>query len=341
MKVLIIKTSSLGDVIHTLPALSDARQALGNVEFDWVVEEGFADIPRLHPAVRNVIPVALRRWRKNYWKAWRSGELKAFLKALRKERYDAVIDAQGLFKSALLTRCARGLKIGLNRKSAREGIAAWFYNRTIDAPKIKVAHAVVRMRTLFAKSLGYAVPQSPINYGLCIGGQSVVAGAYIVFLHGTTWATKHWPDEYWCALGQIIQQAGLKVVLSWGNELEKQRAEQIAAVCDAEILPKLKLTLLASVLRQASAVVAVDTGLAHLAAALDVPCLTLYGPTDPKLTGTSGPHAVNLAADFVCAPCLQRKCTYPKPHAVTPPCYQKLPPQQVWRQLQTIMASHV
>lgn len=339
-RILIIKTSSLGDIIHALPAVTDAKRILGDVEFDWVVEESFADIPRMHPAVRNVIPVALRRWRKNYVAAWRSGEIKRFLHELRKVQYDAVIDAQALLKSALITRLARGKRFGLDYSAARESSAAWFYQHKVAAPRVKEAHAVVRMRTLFAHSLGYSVPGSPVDYGLSVAEQSLVSGNYVVFLHGTTWATKHWPELYWQQLAAKLSKAGIKVVLPWGNAIEQQRAHAIAAVCDGEVLPKLKVSLLASILQQAKAVVAVDTGLAHLSAALAVPTISLYGATDPSLTGTCGLKAINLSAQFICAPCLQRKCTYRGEHPVEPPCAQTLPPDLVWQQLQSVLTAY-
>ena len=131
MRVLLVKTSSLGDVIHALPALTDAARAIPGITFDWVVEEGFAEIPTWHPSVGNVIPVAIRRWRKNLWETIKSGEWRRFKQRLRAEKYDLVIDAQGLLKSALLTRYVKAPVAGFDRDSAREPLASRFYQRRL------------------------------------------------------------------------------------------------------------------------------------------------------------------------------------------------------------------
>mgnify|MGYP003604329080 FL=1 len=167
MRVLLIKTSSLGDVIHTLPALTDAARAIPGIQFDWVVEEGFAEIPTWHPAVAQVIPVALRRWRKNLLQTWKSGEWAAFKQRLREGRYDLVIDAQGLLHSALLTRYVDAPVAGLDRASAREPLASRCYDRPCAVAWGQ--HAVERVRQLFAQALGYSLPQSVGDYGLDSG----------------------------------------------------------------------------------------------------------------------------------------------------------------------------
>lgn len=164
MRVLIIKTSSLGDVIHTLPALTDAAHAIPGIRFDWVVEEGFAEIPSWHPAVDQVIPVAIRRWRKNLWQTIKSGEWKAFKQRVRERKYDLVIDAQGLVKSAWLTRYVKAPVAGLDRYSAREGWASRFYDRRLSVATGQ--HAVERVRQLFAMALAYDLPEGIGNYGL-------------------------------------------------------------------------------------------------------------------------------------------------------------------------------
>ena len=186
MRVLLIKTSSLGDVIHTLPALTDAARAIPGIQFDWVVEEGFAEIPTWHPAVARVIPVALRRWRKNLLQTWKSGEWATFKQRLREGRYDLVIDAQGLLKSALLTRYVNAPVAGLDRASAREPLASHCYDRPYAVAWGQ--HAVERVRQLFAQALGYSLPQSVGDYGLDRGamvGEALVE-PYVLFLHGTT-----------------------------------------------------------------------------------------------------------------------------------------------------------
>lgn len=297
MRVLLIKTSSLGDVIHTLPALTDAARAIPGIQFDWVVEEGFAEIPTWHPAVAQVIPVALRRWRKNLLQTWKSGEWAAFKQRLREGRYDLVIDAQGLLKSALLTRYVNAPVAGLDRASAREPLASRCYDRPYAVAWGQ--HAVERVRQLFAQALGYPLPQSVGDYGLDRSAMAGEAAAepYVLFLHGTTWASKHWPEADWRALVEHLDSRGLVVRLPWGSELEKARAERIVAgLQHASVLPKLNLRGVAAVIAGARACVAVDTGLGHLAAALDVPSISLYGPTLPLKVGAYGRGQVHLCA---------------------------------------------
>ncbi|MBF8721033.1 lipopolysaccharide heptosyltransferase I [Pseudomonas guariconensis] len=346
MRVLIIKTSSLGDVIHTLPAITDAAHAIPGIRFDWVVEEGFAEIPSWHPAVDQVIPVAIRRWRKNLWQTLKSGEWKAFKQRLRERKYDLVIDAQGLVKSAWLTRYVKAPVAGLDRYSAREGWASRFYDRRLSVAVGQ--HAVERVRQLFALALAYDLPEGLGRYGLELDRlQLPPAAPYVVFLHGTTWATKHWPEAYWRELAERLGRRNLQVRLPWGNPAEKARAERIAqGLKNCEVLPKLNLAGVARVLAAAKACVAVDTGLGHLAAALDVPTISLFGPTNPGLTGAYGRSQVHQASDWPCAPCLQKKCTY-KPSAEDlrrfdlkrewPLCFTRLNPEHVASRLSALL----
>lgn len=348
MRVLLIKTSSLGDVIHTLPALTDAMNALPGIQFDWVVEEGFAEIPTWHPAVANVIPVAIRRWRKNLWQTVKNGEWRRFKQRLRDTRYDLVIDAQGLLKSAWLTRYVKAPVAGLDKTSAREPMAARFYDRPYAVARSQ--HAVERLRQLFAQALGYQVPAGLGDYGLDRSRLLTATNdaPFVLFLHGTTWDTKHWPELYWRQLAERMIGQGLEVRLPWGNPAEKARAERIADGLDnAVVLPKLNLAGVARVLASAQGCVAVDTGLGHLAAALDVPTLSLFGPTNPGLTGAYGRSQVHLAAEYpACAPCLQKKCTYrPTPEDQRqvdterewPMCFTRLNPERVANQLGALL----
>ncbi len=313
MRVLIVKTSSLGDIIHTLPAITDACLAIPNISFDWVVEENFAAVPAWHPALKKIIPVAWRRWRKKIFSLRTLREILVFRRALRAEKYDLVIDAQGLVKSAVIARWARGVHCGLAWGSAREKYASWFYQRTCTV--VFQQHAVVRARSLFSQLLNYPAPLTVADYGIdknkFINADADV-GNYLIFFHGTTWATKHWPEEYWVELVKLANDAGYPVKLPWGNAVEKARAERIAAgSVNAEVLPPLNLSGMITVLAGAKAVVAVDTGLGHLAAAFNIPAVSLYGPTNPEFTGALGQSQKHLNVDFACAPCYSKVCTYP------------------------------
>ncbi len=356
MRVLIVKTSSLGDVIHTLPAVTDAARALPDIRFHWVVEEAFAEIPAWHRAVERVIPVALRRWRKHPLQARRSGEWRAFRQALGAEPYDAVIDAQGLLKSAWLSRLAKAPIHGLDRHSAREPLASLFYQHRHRVPWGR--HAVLRVRELFAAALGYASPPDAGEdgrYGLDrarllarVAYQTGASGPYLLFLHGTTWPTKHWPEAYWRELTQRACAAGWRVRLPWGNAEEKARADRLAQGLPlTSVLPRLTLGEMAVELAGARACVAVDTGLGHLAAALEVPTLSLFGPTNPGYTGAWGRSQVHLASDFVCAPCFSRQCKHRPSEEERrhfdlareqPLCFTRLAPDRVWEALTTLLA---
>ncbi len=300
MRVLIVKTSSLGDVIHTLPALTDASRACPNVEFDWVVEDSFAEIPSWHPAVSEVIPVSIRRWRKQIFKTIGSVEWKQFRTQLRKHHYDLVIDAQGLLKSAWVTRLVKAPAAGYDKHSVREKLAALAYQHQYQVPVDM--HAVERTRELFAMALDYQKPDSKGQYGIdrsrfCSVTQEATN---VVFLHGTTRHDKHYPEDYWKQLASKLTAQGIRVRLPWGNTDEKRRAYRIAADNPLiQVLPKLNLQGVAGVLSQATAVVAVDTGLGHLSAALDIPTISLYGPTSPDLVGAYGENQIHLcAADY-------------------------------------------
>jgi heptosyltransferase I len=290
MRILIVKTSSLGDVIHMLPAVTDAARALHSLEVDWLAEEGFAAIPAWHPAVKRVIPIAMRHWKKRWTSAdtWR--EIGAARASLKAADYDLIVDSQGLLKSALWTRAARGLRCGYDAASAREPIAARFYDRCYAVAR--EMHAIERNRRLLAQALGYELDNLRPDYGL--GGLAerlpapgvALPGRYVVGLHGTSRADKEWPVADWKRLGLAMAEAGRPLVLPWGNEAERQRAEEIAAAVPGTlVLPRLGLDALAVILDRADAVVGVDTGLMHLAAGLGKPGLALYTATRPALTG--------------------------------------------------------
>ncbi len=291
MRVLIVKTSSMGDVLHTLPALTDAQQAIPGIKFDWVVEEGFAQIPSGTPPLSELFLWQYVAGVKHRFSAPIKAERKAFREALQAENYDAVIDAQGLVKSAaLVTRLAHGVKHGMDWQTAREPLASLFYNRKHHIAKQQ--HAVERTRELFAKSLGYSKPQTRGDYAIAqhfLTNLPTDAGEYAVFLHATTRDDKHWPEEHWRELIGLLADSGIRIKLPWGAPHEEERAKRLAeGFAYVEVLPKMSLEGVARVLAGAKFVVSVDTGLSHLTAALDRPNITVYGPTDPGLIGGYG-----------------------------------------------------
>lgn len=298
VRILLVKTSSLGDVVHNLPVASDITRHVPDVAIDWVVEESFAEIPRLHPAVRRVIPVAVRRWRKKAFApaTWR--EIASVRRHLREKPYDVILDSQGLLKSALIASQARGKRIGHDRDSAREPIAARFYDRCIEVPRN--LHAVARNRLLAAEAFGYQ-PDPLIDYGVAappLATSWLPAGEYAVLLTATSRADKEWPEGDWQALGMALIATGLRCVLPGGSPAERARAAHLAASLGRAVAaPVMNLTELAGLLAGATLVVGVDTGLVHLAAALGRPTLALYCNSDPALTGVlAGAKAINLGS---------------------------------------------
>lgn len=304
-KILLVKTSSMGDVIHNLPVVNDILQHFPDAKIDWVVEENFADIPRLHPKVNQVFTVAMRRWRKAIFKQNTWAEIKKCKQSLSLESYDLVIDTQGLLKSAMIACQAKGEKHGYDKHSIREPFASYFYDvkHTISYQQ----HAVVRNRTLAAMSLGYPAPTNAPDYGIALPNAKIPAfelqnqplpAHFFVALHGTSKESKLWQKAHWINLGQQLAAQQLIMVLPWASAAECARAKFIAEqVPSAIVLPKLSIASLASIIAQANIAIGVDTGLSHLAAALDIPTIALYTDTDPALTGVMAGNkmpAVNL-----------------------------------------------
>jgi len=340
MRLLVIKTSSLGDVLHTLPAVTDAAACIRNLEIDWLVEENYAVIPNWHPAVNRVIPVALRRWRRG-WNRQLPGELKSLFGQLRLQRYDRIIDAQGLLKSALLGVTAKGPVYGLDRHSIREPVANLFYRKKFSVSWHSTA--VQRLRLLFSQALDYPLPDGIADYGFeHTAFPALPAGLDnspgIVLLHGTTWPTKRWPLPHWQTLAGLLTEAGYPVFCAWGNAAEHQVSLAIRANNPGiTVLESLSLGQLARVLAQSTAVVAVDTGPGHLAAAVGTPCVSLYLATDPQRTGTVGHAQQHLVADYPCAPCLHRQCRQVVVSGPHPPCGENLSPTSVFERLQRLI----
>jgi heptosyltransferase-1 len=302
-RILLVKTSSMGDVIHNLPVVNDILQHLPDAQIDWVVEESFAEIPRLHPKINQVFTVAMRCWRKHIFSknTWR--ELQQCKRLLSQQPYDFIIDTQGLIKSAIIATWANGTRYGYDKSSIREPYASYFYQQ-----KYAISyqhHAVFRNRTLAAMSLDYAVPTGAPNYGIAMHkvlSSEVQALNFVdhffVALHGTSKESKLWPEEYWIQLGQQLAARELAMLLPWSNQAEFERAKRIAEKVNAAIvLPTLSITSLSRIIAQAKIAIGVDTGLSHLAAALDIPTIALYTDSNPLLTGVMAGNkvpAVNL-----------------------------------------------
>ncbi len=346
MRVLIVKLTSMGDLVQALPALTDARQAMPGIEFDWAVDEAFAEIPGWHPAVSKTLRTAHRRWRGQWPALWRNGELKQFIHELRGTRYDAVIDAQTNLKSAVVTRLSKGFKHGPDSASVREWGAHFAYNRTYAIAKNQLA--IDRWRQLFAQVLGYALPDKAPHFGLDTDGWAtpeltLPATPYVVFVQNASWPNKRWRDDYWRQLIERAGQQNYAVLLPWGSASEQAQAQSLASGYQhAQVLPRLSLTELAGVLLSSAGAVCVDTGLAHVSAALDVPTVTLYGATDPALIGSTGGRSAHLVAtNYPCIPCYKRHCEVAGYRGDDAQCMTTLEVDQVWRKLQSLMGNQI
>jgi heptosyltransferase-1 len=291
--ILFIKTSSLGDVIHHMPAVSDARRNRPDARIGWVVEEAFAPLVRLHRAVDDVIPVASRRWRRAALSpaTWR--EILAFRRAMRAQPHGTVIDAQGLVRSAVITRFARGQRHGYDRDSVREWPARFFYDAHYNVERS--LHAITRNRMLTAHALDYAL-DAPLDFGL--DRAALMSGANAreaILLHATARPEKEWPAANWIALGQSLAAQGYTVVLPWGTDVEQRRSREIAAAVPNARVPDLRpLDDVARMIARAAFVVGVDTGLLHLAAALGVPLVALFLETEPGQHGPLGAGRIEI-----------------------------------------------
>lgn len=329
MKVLIVKTSSLGDIVHALPAVTEASHFLPSIQFDWLVEESFCSVPSVHPSINKIIPVSLRKWRRSLSLA--AIEFPSFLRKLRSTDYDLIIDSQGLLKSALLTMLSRGERVGFDLKSSREKAASFFYTKSYEVSK--KAHAILRQKSLFAHVLGYQETEK-IDYGL---GKKNSLRKKVIFFHGTTSRKKEWPEKFWRELVSIVISKKWEVIIPALGPEEVDRAHLISSG-KAKILADTSIKSLMEELSDCAAAVSVDTGLGHLANAFSVPSVGIFGQTDPKLTGLVSPSAANkksINLQCYCAKCsYQEKSNY-NGHQF--PCYEQLTPERVWRALKQIL----
>jgi heptosyltransferase-1 len=294
-RILFVKLSSLGDVIHHLPAVTDLAAHLPGARISWAVEEAYAELVRLHPAVAESIPVGLRALRARPHEAARWRQLAEARRTLAATRWDYVVDTQGLLKSALVASAAAGRRFGMDRASAREGMAAFFYDQRYPVPR--EMHAVERNRALVGQVFGYT-PQGPADYGLERPPYPPLwapRGHYVVMLHAASRAEKQWPRERWVELATRLAQRGYVSVFPAGSDAERIAAGQLALLVPGALAaPPMDLWSAATLLAHASHVVGVDTGLTHLAVALGRPTVGLYRTTRPALTGLHGASGTSL-----------------------------------------------
>ena len=341
MKILIVRLSSLGDVLHLFPAVSDLRRHYPDAVLHWLVEPAFAELASWHSAVDRVITVPLRAHKKTWWKI--PVLISNLRKQLRAERYDFVLDAQGLLKSALLARLAGAPVCGYAAESAREPLAARLYGNTARTPPL--LHVIEKNRRLVAEIFG-TDPTGPQEFGLDQFRRSAAATAlpdalaeithrkHIVLLHGTTWNSKYWPEAAWAELIRLFEPQGWVCLLPWGNQDERLRAERLQACSDSnvKVLPRLSLTGLVQLILRARSFVSVESGIGHIAAAMDVPGVMLHGPTSPDYSGILGKYCRHITSGIYCSPCFKRDCPRLKTVLEIPPCQIEIKPSQVLRE---------
>ncbi|MFZ6863544.1 lipopolysaccharide heptosyltransferase I [Undibacterium sp. Ji67W] len=303
MKILLIRVSSLGDVLHNMPIVDDLHRHFNNAQIDWVVEEGYVNLVRLHPGVKNIIPFALRRWRKNFGAAATRQEMKHFYQALRKENYDLVLDTQGLFKTGMIMGMTRlapgGKKVGLangTEGSGYEGISRIFHHQSV--PVDRHTHAVLRGRLVAAAAAGYTV-DTPASFGLEPPQGTptwLPAEPYVVFFHGTAGAAKKWARAHWVDIAEELRRYALPILLPWGNAAEKAEAEAMAThMPNARVLPALSMQDATILAQSAALAIGVDTGLTHIAAAYETPTIEIYCASPKwKTAGTWSDKIINL-----------------------------------------------
>lgn len=304
MRVLIIKLTSMGDLMHAFPALTDAQQRIPGISFDWVVDESFAEVPQWHPAVHNVITTAHRRWKKNLVRSWREGEFNDFYQQLNHDDYDLVIDLQSNLKSAFVSWLRRGPIHGYDKHTCREKPAHWTYAKQYSIPLRQ--HAIERQRALFAQIFDYDCPETPSDYGVDLSQYALptysqaklsLPEKYVVLVHNASWPTKLWPVESWQALIEKVSALGYSILLPCGSEAEYTRAQSIVQHSPMAIaLEKMGLQGMAAIMSHAQAAVCSDTGLAHMAAVASTPAITLYAVTDTVLIGTLGKNQQHIIA---------------------------------------------
>ncbi len=293
-EVLVVRPSSLGDIVHALALVADVHEHRPELAVDWIAEDAFAPLVALDRGIRRVIPVALRRWRHHPLDpaTWR--EAAAFRRELRRDPYVAVLDLQEQIKGAYLSWLARGPRHGPDRASIREPIATLLHHQhhAIDPNQ----HLIDRCRQLAAAALGYRAVGPP-RFGLTVPPPNATATIperpYVVVLHATSRADKLWPEAHWRAVIAASARSGFAIVLPWGDESERARSERLAAgEAAASVPPRQPLPALAALLARAELVVGVDTGLVHLAAALGAPTIALFVATDARLAGVERASAL-------------------------------------------------
>ena len=294
LRILIVKLSSLGDIVHSLPVVADIRTAYPRALIDWVVEPAFAPLLERVAGVAEIIECPLRAWTKaGLWKPSIVREVRTFSARLRRERYDAIVDLQGLTKSALIARLGRGRSYGLANRTdgaSHEAPARWLVSTAIKVEPH--SHALDRARELVASALGTRI-DSPPSFGLSArASRDTTRPRTVVLIHGTSRADKFWPEANWIELGRRLADEGWAVALPQASGEEGKRARAIAAAIggDSTVWPKLELGAFIDRLAATDGAIGIDSGPSHIAVALGLPHVQLYNFPTSWRTGPQARH---------------------------------------------------
>lgn len=322
MRVLIVKVSALGDIVHALPVLDYLHQVTPGIEIDWIVEEGNREVLEGHPLISEVHVVKTRTWRKALLsrQTWR--EMSLVRRKLQDARYDIVFDLQGNFKSGLITWLSGcGRRYGFDRVDVREPLNLLFTNNHVPLRRqdYHVSSRALRVvsvpfgRDYAAMTLSTDIHTSPEDDASAEALFATLSDGLIFVFHlGTTWETKLWHEQGWIELGHrtLARFPDSTILFSWGNEREREAAERVMTGIGrgARILPKLALKGLIAILKRADLVVGGDTGPVHIAAAVGTPTVSFYRVTDPKRNGPRGEGHIHVQSSFLCRGCLRKDC---------------------------------
>jgi lipopolysaccharide heptosyltransferase I len=340
-RILLIKPSALGDVVHALPVAATLKRRYPSIPLDWLVEEEAADIVRGHPAVAEVVVSGRKRWLRQLRSPGRVpatlAEIRAFAARLGGGRYDAVLDLQGLLKSALYLLATRApVRVGF--AAAREGAPLALTHRVATPPQ--PVHAVDRYLALAAAVDAtdavreFTIALTPEDEAAARSLLTSLPRPRVVLHPAARWRTKLWLPERWRALSAALSREGWGVVLTGGAGDARLAAEVVAGLepPPLSLVGRVGLKGLTAVLRQADLMITVDSGPMHIAAAMGTPVLALFGPTDPRRTGPLGPGRV-LRRELPCSPCLARRCRIPEQYR----CMREIEPEEVLREARGLL----
>ena len=322
MRILIVKMSALGDVVHALPVLNYLQKTVPGAEIDWVVEESFLPILSGNPALAHIHPVRFKAWRKQPFSDATRQEIFKLWSTLRNQSYDLVLDLQGNIKSGLVTRltgCPQ--RIGFDRNAVRELPNIFCTTRQIPL-RDQDQHITNRSLRLVSASLGLDYSGSEIHGGIWTSTEDDAAAQtflkgldadrFFLIHNGTTWKTKLWHEAGWIQLGQLLLQQFPKatVLLYWGNAEEQAVVERIATGIgpQARLLPKLSIKGFTALIKQVDLMLGGDTGPIHIAASVGTPTVSLYRATDGQRNAPLGDQHRLVQAPLPCTTCLRKEC---------------------------------